>query len=73
MNDKPINRKTVHFDLGGRYEAIKRAVEIVKKTGRAADLIICRDIIGEHTGDTDCFCDPKVIRINEKGELVNGM
>jgi hypothetical protein len=59
------------FRPGARQEAIKQAIEIVKKNGRAAELTICRDIMGEHTGGEDCFCDPRTIRINEKGEMLD--
>ena len=68
MNDK-IKEDVVPFYPGDRKGAIKRAVEIVKKNGRAAELIICRDILGHHTGGEDCFCDPRTLRINEKGEV----
>jgi len=70
MNDKTI-ADIVTFRPGDRQEAIKQAVEIVKKNGRAAELTICRDILGEHTGGDDCFCDPRTIRINEKGEILD--
>jgi len=58
-------RKTdeVHFAQGCRYEAIKLAIELVKKSGQGAQLVICRDIPGSHTGGEDCFCAPKVIEI----------
>ena len=59
------------FRPGDRQEAIREAVEIVKKNGRSAQLTICRDIMGEHTGGEDCFCDPRTIRINEKGEILD--
>ena len=70
MNDK-IKEDIVTFVPGDRKEAIKQAVEIVKKNGRAAELTICRDIVGKHTGGEDCFCDPRTIRINEKGEILD--
>ncbi len=53
----------VHFTQGYRNEAIKKAIEIVKDTGQSAELIICRDIPGPHTGGEDCFCDPKIIKL----------
>ncbi len=70
MNDK-IADEVVSFHPGDRKEAIKQAVEIVKKNGRAAELSICRDIFGPHTGGEDCFCDPRSLLINEKGEILN--
>lgn len=62
MSDK---KKTdeVPFYQGDRSKAIKEAFELVKKSGQGAELIICRDIPGPHTGGEDCFCDPKVIEI----------
>ena len=53
----------VHFTQGYRHEAIKMAIEMVKKSGRGAELVICRDIPGHHIGGEECFCDPKVIDI----------
>ena len=53
----------VHFSQGDRSEAIKKAIEMVKRSGRGAELVICRDIPGKHTGGEECFCDPKVIDI----------
>ncbi len=70
MNDK-IADDILLFRPGDRRDAIREAVEIVKKNGRAAQLTICRDIMGEHTGGEDCFCDPRNIRINEKGEVLD--
>ena len=70
MNDK-IADDILLFRPGARQEAIREAVEIVKKNGRTAQLTICRDIMGEHTGGEDCFCDPRTIRINEKGEILD--
>ncbi len=70
MNDKTAD-DILLFKPGARQEAIKEAVEIVKKNGRTAQLTICRDIMGEHTGGEDCFCDPRTIRINEKGEILD--
>jgi len=59
------------FLPGDRKAAIRQAVEIVKKSGRAAELIICRDIEGHHNGGADCFCDPRVVRISETGEILD--
>ena len=70
MNDKIVD-DILLFRPGDRQEAIREAVELVKKNGRAAQLTICRDIVGEHTGGEDCFCDPRTIRINEKGEILD--
>ena len=70
MNDKTID-DILLFRPGDRQEAIREAVEIVKKNGRDAQLIICRDIVGEHTGGEACFCDPRTIRINEKGKILD--
>ncbi len=70
MNDK-ISQDIVSFGPGDRNAAIKQAVEIVKTSGRAAELTICRDITGYHTGGDDCFCGPRIIRINEKGEILD--
>ncbi len=58
-----ITTDEVHFSQGYRYEAIKKAIEMVKRSGRGAELVICRDIPGKHTGGEECFCDPKVIDI----------
>jgi len=69
-NDK-IPEEVVPFFPGDRQEAIRQSVEIVKKKCRSAELIICRDILGHHTGGEDCFCDPKIIIINEKGEILD--
>jgi len=59
------NGKTdeIHFRQGYRHEAIRRAIEMVKESGQSAELVICRDIPGPHTGGNDCFCDPKVMEI----------
>jgi len=53
----------VGFLSGHRQDAIKEAIAIVKKTGRSAEIIICRDIPGKHTAGEDCFCDPKILVI----------
>jgi len=62
MSDKKKTEE-VPFHQGDRSKAIKEAFELVKKSGRGAELIICRDIPGPHTGGEACFCDPKVIEI----------
>ena len=54
----------VHFTQGYRHEALKEAIQMVKDSGRAAELVICRDIPGHHTGGDDCFCNPKIIQIH---------
>ena len=59
MKDEDIG-----FAPGYRKKAIEKAVELVKERGRSAQLVICRDIPGHHTGGEDCFCDPKTIYIN---------
>jgi hypothetical protein len=51
----------VGFLAGHRQDAIKEAIAIVKKTGRSAEIIVCRDIPGQHTAGEDCFCDPKIL------------
>ena len=71
MHDR-ISEDTVSFFPGDRQEAIKQAIELVKKNGRPAELVICRDILGYHSGGDDRFCDPRTIRINEKGEIIDG-
>lgn len=53
----------VGFLVGHRQDAIKEAIAIVKKTGRSAEIIVCRDIPGKHTAGEDCFCDPKILVI----------
>jgi hypothetical protein len=53
----------VGFLAGHRQDAIKEAIAIVKKTGRSAEIIVCRDIPGQHTAGEDCFCDPKILVI----------
>lgn len=62
----PDNKKTdeVYFRQGYRQKAIRKALELVRESGRGADLIICRDIPGQHMGGEDCFCDPKILQIN---------
>lgn len=64
MSRDTIRTDEVHFTRGNRHEAIKVAIEMVKKNGRSAELVICRDIPGNHTGGEDCFCDPRVIEIH---------
>lgn len=54
----------IGFLNGYRKDAIKKAIEMVKKNGRSAQLVVCRDIPGFHTGGEDCFCDPKTIEIH---------
>ena len=61
MSKKPSE---VHFTEGNRSEAIDLAIEHVRSTGRYAELIICKDIPGHHTGGDDCFCGPRVVKIN---------
>lgn len=58
----------VHFTQGHRHEAIKVAIELVKKSGQGAELVICRDIPGPHTGGEECFCVPKVVEIYPEDE-----
>jgi len=70
MNDR-IADDVLPFLPGDRKAAIRQAVEIVKKSGKAAELIICRDIDGHHNGGVDCFCDPRIIRISETGEILD--
>lgn len=53
----------IAFLTGYRKEAVEKAIEMVKKSGREAELIICRDIPGKHTGGEHCFCDPKTLVI----------
>jgi hypothetical protein len=53
----------IAFMEGYRKDAVERAIEIVRKSGRPAELIICRDIPGHHTGGEQCFCDPKTLII----------
>jgi len=60
----PKRPDEVHFKQGFRQEAIRKAIDLVKAKGLSAELIICRDIPGEHTGGEDCFCSPKVIEIH---------
>ena len=54
----------VHFTQGYRQDALKVAIEMVRNSGRSAELVVCRDIPGHHTGGEDCFCDPRVITIH---------
>ena len=70
MSDKILD-ETISFHPGDRREAIKKAIEVVKENGRPAELVICRDILGYHTGGSDCFCDPRIIMIDEKGEILD--
>lgn len=53
----------IGFLDGNRKAAIEKAIEMVKKSGRSAEVIVCRDIPGEHTAGEDCFCDPKILVI----------
>ncbi|KKL86317.1 hypothetical protein LCGC14_1945950 [marine sediment metagenome] len=50
----------IGFLKGHRKDAIKEAIKMVKKSGRSAEVIACRDIPGEHTAGEDCFCDPRI-------------
>ncbi len=59
-----VDQDEVNFLPGKRKEAIAKAIELVKKSGRPAQLVICRDIIGSHTSGEDCFCGPRIIEIN---------
>ena len=59
--DKPTDE--VYFTQGYRHEALKIAIDLVKKSGRGAELVICRDLPGEHTGGEECFCDPQVVKL----------
>ena len=61
-----MDETEVPFNDGRRKDAIIKAINIVKKSGRPAELIICRDIPGHHTGGDGCFCGPKSIKINPK-------
>lgn len=54
----------IGFLKGHRKAAIEEAIKIVKSNGRPAELIICRDIPGEHTAGEHCFCSPKILFIN---------
>jgi hypothetical protein len=54
----------IGFLKGYRKDAIEEAIKRVKKKGRPAEVIICRDIPGEHTAGEDCFCDPKILVID---------
>ncbi len=51
----------IGFLKGHRQDAIKEAIKMVKKNGRSAEVIVCRDIPGKHTAGEDCFCDPKIL------------
>ena len=53
----------IGFLDGNRKAAIVEALKMVKKTGRSAEVIICRDIPGKHTAGEECFCDPKILVI----------
>lgn len=53
----------IGFLDGNRKDAIAEALKMVKKTGRSAEVIICRDIPGKHTAGEECFCDPKILII----------
>lgn len=53
----------IGFLNGNRKAAIEKAIEMVKKSGRSAEVIVCRDIPGKHTSGEDCFCDPKILVI----------
>ena len=70
MSEDKTPTDEVHFIQGYRSEALKKAIEMVKKSGSSAELVICRDIPGDHTGGEECFCDPKVIEIHPE-DLLN--
>lgn len=57
------NTIEILFEDGDRKNAIAQAIELIKQNGRSAEVIVCRDIPGHHTGGEDCFCDPKVLLI----------
>ena len=59
-----VDQDEVDFAPGKRKEAIAKAIALVKKSGRPAKLIICRDILGKHTAGEDCFCGPRIIEID---------
>lgn len=54
----------IGFLNGNRKYALEEAIRIVKENGRPAEVVVCRDIPGQHTGGEDCFCDPKIIIID---------
>ena len=60
-NNKDSNE--IYFDLGHRRGAILMALDLVKEQGQPAQLIICKDIPGEHIGGAGCFCDPRIVSI----------
>lgn len=64
-----MREDTIKFTPGFRKEALEAAIKIIKERGQSAEIVICRDIPGKHTGGADCFCDPKIIIINEDGSL----
>jgi hypothetical protein len=59
-----MTTKEIGFLTGNRKAAIEEAMKMVKESGRAAEVIICRDIPGKHTAGEDCFCDPKILLID---------
>lgn len=54
----------IGFLNGYRKVGIEEAIRIIKENGRPAEVIVCRDIPGQHTGGEDCFCDPKIILVD---------
>lgn len=64
-----MKEKEFDFLPGGRKDAIRQAIEFARKTGGVCELLVCRDIPGEHTGGSDCFCDPKVLVVDHKGKV----
>ena len=54
----------IGFLNGNRKAAIEEAIKLVKRSGRSAEVVICRDIPGKHTAGEDCFCDPKILEIH---------
>lgn len=58
-----MEEREVLFEKGYRHEAVQKAIELVKESGRSAEVIICRDVPGHHTGGEDCFCGPRIIQI----------
>jgi hypothetical protein len=54
----------IGFLNGNRKAAIAEAIKMVRKTGRSAEVVVCRDIPGKHTAGEECFCDPKILVIH---------
>ena len=64
-----MKEESILFEEGYQKEALKEAIKRVRKRGEGAELVICRDVPGKHTGGEDCFCGPRTIMIGPDGKI----